>query len=141
MKRLMTTSLLLLFLTACSADEDPNENLSTEIIDVHIQVQEEQPVNEPFTLQTQVMQGDDFVEDAHEVLYEVWQNEHRDDAEFIEASHSQDGIYRAEIELETDGVYIVQAHVTARDMHVMPTQEFFVGEVSEEEKKAFYDED
>lgn len=141
MKRLMTSILLLMLLAACSTDEEPTEENSTEIIDVHIQMQQDQPVDETITLQTQVMQGNDFVEDAHEVLYEVWINENRDDAEFIEGSHSQDGIYRGEVQLDSEGIYIVQAHVTARDMHVMPTQEFFVGDVSEEDKKAFYDED
>ncbi|WP_166740112.1 hypothetical protein [Halalkalibacterium halodurans] len=38
-----------------------------------------------------------------------------------------------EYEFLEDGIYFVQAHVTARGLHVMPTERLIVGDVSEEE--------
>ncbi|WP_156509930.1 hypothetical protein [Rossellomorea aquimaris] len=46
------------------------------------------------------------------------------------------GIYTIKKTFKEEGIYYVQTHVTARDMHVMPKKQFVVGEVSAEEMKA-----
>ncbi|WP_054704483.1 FixH family protein [Bacillus sp. JCM 19041] len=139
MKWLLPAILAFVLLVGCSEEDGGNE-LSLEVIEVDIDVEVEQRLGESFDLQTWVTQGDDKVEDAHEVLFELWKDGDRDNAEFHEAIHEKDGLYRAPVEVSEDGIYLLQAHVTARDMHVMPTQEIIVGTVSEEKRKAFYDD-
>lgn len=139
MRGLLTTILAFILLVGCSQEDDGNE-VSLEMIDVTIDVEDEQQVGELFDLQTWVAQGDDKVEDAHEVLFELWKNGDRDNGEFHEAIHEKDGLYSAPVKVSEDGIYLLQAHVTARDMHVMPTQEIIVGAVSEEEREDFYED-
>src|SRR5690606_7948747 len=83
---------------------------------------------EEIVLSATVTQGEEPVEDADEVVFEVWQSGHRDHGEMIEAAHTADGIYEADTVLEDEGLYFIQAHTTARRMHTMLKQEITVGD-------------
>jgi hypothetical protein len=82
---------------------------------------------EEMTLSVTVVQGEEVVEDADEVVYEVWESGHRSDSEMLPAEHIGDGVYEAETVFEEEGLYFAQAHTTARRLHVMPKQEITVG--------------
>jgi len=45
----------------------------------------------------------------------------------IDGEFTEDGVYTAEYTFDHDGVYYMYAHTTARGMHVMPKQQFIVG--------------
>lgn len=76
------------------------------------------------------------MEDADEVTFEIWKANEKEKAFLIDAPHDKNGIYKAGTSFITDGVYFIQTHVTARDMHVMPKQQFTVGNVTEDELKS-----
>lgn len=128
MKQLTLLMLVFLLLAACGTEESGAASGSGNIepLTVEILTPEKVEAEEPTLLSASVMQGEETVEDADEVIFEVWESGNRNGAEMIEAKHTKDGVYEAEAELG-EGLYFIQAHTTARLMHAMPKQEVTVG--------------
>lgn len=130
MKLKLLTLLMLpfLLLSACGTEKSgaAGNNEDVHPLTVEILTPERVEAGQTAILTAEVKQGDEMVEDADEVIFEVWESGSRNDAEMIEAEHIADGVYEAEAELEV-GLYFVQAHTTARLMHAMPKQELMVG--------------
>lgn len=123
---------LALFISACGNSNEDNgakEDEKLEAIEAKLDVPEKGKKGETVSLSTKVTQGEENVEDAGEVKYEIWKNNHKEESEMIAAEHDKDGVYKAEKTFEEDGMYTVQVHVTARDMHTMPKSEIEIGEV------------
>ena len=125
-------------LAACGQDNgNEAENNSTaeetqvETLDVALDTPENVEKGEKVTFTATVTQGEEKVDDADEVMFEVWKEGSKEESEMIEASHDGDGVYSADKQLDEAGKYFVQSHVTARDLHTMPKNEIMVG--SEEE--------
>ncbi|WP_078394597.1 FixH family protein [Shouchella patagoniensis] len=140
MKKQMITVLAfcgVAFLGACGNEDANDPHLVPEIVDAQIQVPETVKIGEDTKLSVRLAQGEEQVEDAHEVVFEVWKDQERDNGTLEEAPHQENGVYGITHTFEEDGIYIVQTHVTARDMHVMPKQMIVAGDVSEEEVEAF----
>lgn len=119
------------FLLVGCGDEQEVETLETaempEIVEVHIQTAEQLNIGETVQLAARVTQGEEAVNDAKEVKFEVWESGLRDEGEMLEGKLTEDGVYVAEYLFDHDGVYYMFAHTTARGMHVMPKQELIVG--------------
>ncbi|MGK7379528.1 FixH family protein [Planococcus sp. 1R117A] len=130
MKKLIWLALPFLLLAACGSEEADSAGAgnSLEEIVVEINTPETAEAAEEVVLSASVTQGDEAVEDADEVVYEVWQSGHRDSGEMIEAEHTGNGVYEAETVFEEEGLYFMQAHTSARRLHVMPKQEITVGD-------------
>lgn len=131
MKRIIGLSLFLctfIILTACNKNELIEDTGAPVPIAVDLSVTEEVAVNETVVMEAIVTQGDEKVEDAYEVVYEVWEEGKKSDGEMIESTNEKNGLYRAETSFDHDGVFNVQVHVTARDMHMMPKAVVTVGE-------------
>ncbi|MGD6957773.1 FixH family protein [Rossellomorea aquimaris] len=127
---------LALIIAACGNSNEDNgakEDEKLEAIEAKLDVPEKGEKGETVSLSTKVTQGEENVEDAGEVKYEIWKNGHKEESEMIEAEHDKEGVYKAEKTFEEDGMYTVQVHVTARDMHTMPKAEIAIGEVEVEE--------
>jgi hypothetical protein len=127
---------LALIIAACGNSNEDNgakEDEKLEAIEAKLDVPEKGEKGETVSLSTKVTQGEENVEDAGEVKYEIWKNGHKEESEMIEAKHDKEGVYKAEKTFEEDGMYTVQVHVTARDMHTMPKAEIAIGEVEVEE--------
>lgn len=137
---LVIASMLMLILAACG-DKDNQVDEAPEIIDVQLHVNETADVNEKLVLKATVTQGDEKVKDADEVMFEVWEDGNKDDSEMIVATNNEDGSYEAEKAFEHDGVYIVQVHVTARNMHSMPKTTVVVGDATLEDHHNAEDEE
>ncbi len=120
--------LLLLVTAACSAGKDganPNGK-APEMVNANIMLPETIAVNREATLKVQVTQGQDYVDDAADVQFEIWKEDGKENSEMIEAKHEGKGIYSVTKTFHEEGIYYVQTHVTARDMHVMPKKQFVV---------------
>jgi hypothetical protein len=127
---------LALIIAACGSSNEDNgakEDEKLEAIEAKLDLPEKGEKGETVSLSTKVTQGEENVEDAGEVKYEIWKNGHKEESEMIEAKHDKEGVYKAEMTFEEDGMYTVQVHVTARDMHTMPKAEITIGEVEVEE--------
>jgi hypothetical protein len=121
-----------LSLSACN-NKDQKANDLPEFVEVDLTVTPEKGnVNEPMVFEAKVTQGDENVEDADEVAFEIWRSKD-EKHEKIKVKHTEDGIYRLEKSFQQEGTYYIISHVTARDMHNMPKKVFVVGTPSEPE--------
>ncbi|MFB5088731.1 FixH family protein [Psychrobacillus sp. PGGUH221] len=125
-------ALVTLALVGCSSkdtthDEGSHNEGTLEEIVVDIQTEETLPVGEEITLSAKVTQGEEAVNDADKVEFEVWESGMRDQSEMLEGTFTKDGVYEANYTFDHDGVYYMFAHTTARGLHVMPKQELKVG--------------
>lgn len=122
-----------LFLLGCSSNEpeiDTNDepvDVSALEVKVDILTPEKVAVNEMVELAAHVTQNDENINDAESVKFEVWESGYRDDAQMMEGKLDADGVYKAEITFDHDGVYYMFAHTTARGMHTMPKQQIIAG--------------
>jgi YtkA-like len=138
MKKILFLSLMVLsvfIISACNNNEQQEQadDKLPEFVEVNLSVTPEHgKANEPIIFEAKVTQGDENVEDADEVKFEIWRAKD-EKHEKIEVEHSEDGIYRLEKSFEQEGTYYIISHVTARDMHNMPKKEFVVGTASEPE--------
>ncbi|WP_301108721.1 FixH family protein [Sporosarcina sp.] len=118
-------------LAACSQEEDvPTDAELPEILEVELTVPEQAEAGESVELSALVTQGDEKVDDASEVSYEVWEDGKKDTSIHIESTNENDGRYTAIMTFDHDALYTVQVHVTAREMHIMPEKQIQIGEAS-----------
>lgn len=129
MKKFTWLLIPFLLLAACGTEEEGSSGTGdlVEEIEVAFNTETQADPAEAVTLSVTVTQGDGAVEDADEVVYEVWQSGYRDASEMIPAKHTENGVYEADTSFDEEGLYYIQAHTTARSLHVMPKQEITVG--------------
>lgn len=120
----------LLVLSACGQSEQPgSQMLRPQMIDVDLNVPEQVDVGELVTIEATVTLESEPVENADEVIYEIWEQGKRTEAERIEGMHRGNGVYAIDYTFDQNGVYYVVSHVTLREMHNMPRKRIIVGEV------------
>ncbi|NWQ42131.1 FixH family protein [Bacillus sp. EB106-08-02-XG196] len=140
MKKFKILSLLflaLLIVSACgnkeNQDQDQADKELPEFVEVKLTITPEHgQANEPIIFEAKVTQGEENVEDADEVKFEIWRAKD-ENHEKVKVQHAEDGIYRLEKSFAQEGTYYIISHVTARDMHNMPKEEFVIGTDSEPE--------
>ncbi|MEH7238909.1 FixH family protein [Bacillus sp. JJ1562] len=119
----------LVILAACNNETETKNSNTEELIPIAVDVKiDPEKINpgEEVTLHAFVTQGEESVEDADEVQFEIVQKG-SEDSEFLDGKHTSDGEYTAAKTFDADGVYFVTAHVTARSMHTMPKVEVVIG--------------
>ncbi|MFZ4452958.1 FixH family protein [Salibacterium aidingense] len=142
MKSLYTVAAvsIVMLLSACGqAQEEENstsgEDASMEAIDVEIDMPGKQEPETEIEIAASVTQGNDQVTDADEVRFEIWKEGAKENSEEIMAEDRENNRYSISKTFEEDGVYHVTAHVTARDMHNMPTEEIIIGDPETEKNE------
>ncbi|WP_339233754.1 FixH family protein [Oceanobacillus sp. FSL W7-1281] len=133
---------LMAVLAACSnneadtAEEEDTDSIELPVLEVDFDVPEHVEVGETIDLTAHVTFDDEPVEDAREVLFEVWTQGHADDSVEIEGVHQEDGTYTASFTFEEEAVYEMYAHTTARELHVMPLETVIAGDAEPSEEEA-----
>ncbi|GAA0336615.1 hypothetical protein GCM10008931_30270 [Oceanobacillus oncorhynchi subsp. oncorhynchi] len=133
---------LMAVLAACSnneadtAEEEDTDSMELPVLEVDFDVPEHVEVGETIDLTAHVTFDDEPVEDAREVLFEVWTQGHADDSVEIEGVHQEDGTYTASFTFEEEAVYEMYAHTTARELHVMPLETVIAGDAEPSEEEA-----
>lgn len=130
---IICTSILLL--AGCGANSQKDNGTDAElpaIIEADLALPEKAEIAEEVPFAVTVKQGEEFVEDAREVKFEIWKDGAKDSSTLVEAKHEEKGKYAASYSFPENGLYHVQSHVTARDMHTMPTKQIQVGQVKED---------
>ena len=132
MKKLfLTLAMAAVLAVGCGAEDDSVDTLGNGEVPVEIIVEvltpEKLNVGEATTLEVKVTQSGEAVNDADSVDFEVWESGLRDEGTMIDGEFTEDCVYTAEYTFDHDGVYYMYAHTTARGMHVMPKQQFIVG--------------
>lgn len=134
MKKLFFSAILIstlaILIVGCGNidNKDSQEKTKMEPLEVELNVQETAKVNEVIQLSSLVTQGKEKISDASDVKYEVWEDGIKETtSKMLNAKNKKNGTYTAKIAFDHDGVFIVQVHVTARDMHLMPKETVVVG--------------
>lgn len=133
---------LMAVLAACSnneadtAEEEDTDSMELPVLEVDFDVPVHVEVGETIDLTAHVTFDDEPVEDAREVLFEVWTQGHADDSVEIEGVHQEDGTYTASFTFEEEAVYEMYAHTTARELHVMPLETVIAGDAEPSEEEA-----
>ncbi|WP_026688970.1 FixH family protein [Alteribacter aurantiacus] len=137
MKKVFFVTLMSVFIVACGGQDeedtqssDPLDNLGP--IDVEVTMDSEGDPGD-WTLEALVSQEGDPVNNADEVVFEVWKQGEKEDSDMLEYEEVNDGVYSASYTFEEEGIYFVIPHVTAHGMHVMPTHELVIGDVDPDE--------
>jgi hypothetical protein len=133
MKRFLAIGSILtaLVLGACGTTEEHKDQSATssdevpEILEVDLTVPETAVAGEAVTFTATVTQGEEIVEDADEVKFEVM-NLSSGEKEMIEASLNKDKLYTIDYTFKANGTYDITSHVTARSMHTMPTKQISI---------------
>ncbi|WP_417900196.1 FixH family protein [Bacillus haimaensis] len=132
MKKFGAVLIPILLLIGCTSA--PEEKTTLEVVKVETELPADVQIEEEVDIRTHVTQWDENVEDAKEVQIEIWNvEEGKENSELIDAEHNGDGIYEVKYSFEKKGIYRIQSHVTARDMHVMPTKQLVVGDLTQEQ--------
>ncbi|WP_163100663.1 FixH family protein [Peribacillus alkalitolerans] len=95
---------------------------AVEMIDVTIQTPTTVQTNEKVKIEALVTFANKNVNDASEVLFEIWKSG-QDKRQMLDGRPLGKGIYSSETIFKEDGKYFIVAHVTARNMHAMPKKE------------------
>lgn len=139
--RLIFSTLLILTLAACGQDEENGSGLQSvddvnlDPLDAELIIPDKAELDESVVFQALVTQGEDVVDDASEVIYEIWADGEKSVSEMIEADlPGEDGVYEVSYTFSEEKLYHVQSHVTARGSHVMPVKEIVIGDPDLEEE-------
>lgn len=120
-------------LSGCTAQNGQQAKEVPQIINAEIMIPARIPLHTESELSVKVSQGTDVVEDADDVKFEIWKGNSQEEGELLEAEYKKDGVYSIQKTFKEKGLYYVQTHVTARDMHVMPKKQFIAGTATKEE--------
>lgn len=101
-------------------------------LNVELTVTEQAEVGETVKMEALVTYGDENVEDADKVVYEVWEEGKKDDSVMIDSVNEKNGLYTAETSFDHDGLFHIQVHVDARQLHTMPVKEVTIGDGAEQ---------
>lgn len=137
MKKWIIAIFIVSFLLAGCGDtgqknNSKNQDVVPVMIEANLDVPEKAEIGEEVSLAVAVTQGKDFVDDANEVKFEIWQEGQKNSSEMIEAKYSEKGRYNINYKFLENGIYHVQSHVTARNMHTMPEATIQIGNVQHE---------
>ncbi|EMR06268.1 hypothetical protein C772_01913 [Bhargavaea cecembensis DSE10] len=137
---MLLSAFLILLLAACGTAEDGksgdggghdgshaehgDEDAVVHPLTVDMQLPEKAAAGEEVTIRTVVTLGDEVVEDADEVKYEI-QNE-AGESEMIVAEFDGEESYPITKTFDEPGTYKVIPHTTARGQHTMPAKEIII---------------
>lgn len=109
-------------LAACSQKEE-----KPAILNVKIETKSPIDVNKATEIACFVTYGNEKVDDADEVKFEIWK-QGSEQHEMLKAKHQGNGKYAITKTFTEIGAYSIVAHVTARNMHNMPKVDVVVGQ-------------
>lgn len=131
-KQLVGFSILLaMMLGGCGQDDLVDAGpVVDELVPIEVDLQGPDAAEggEELTFTSIITQGEDKVEDATEVVYEIWEESNKESSELIEATEQDGHHYTLRYQFDKNGLYHVQTHVTARGLHRMPSMKIQVGQ-------------
>ncbi|MBM7097726.1 MULTISPECIES: FixH family protein [Alteribacter] len=129
--RIVLAGVLLFVLAACSDDpliEEPESAGTGERINVRMLFDDDIQPNEETTLRVEVKQAGEEVDDADEVMFEIWPHGRSYESTELEAEHEGGGIYASSFTFDEENLFYIQPRVTARDRQSVMLSELIVGD-------------
>lgn len=123
-------SLLFAFLLIMTGCSNTKEEVKDQVVEKPVEVKillptDEININKEVTIRAEVTQNEKAVSDADDIQFEIGKIG-EDSLAMLVPKNGVDGIYSAKYTFKQPGNYYVVAHVTARDQHTMPKEEFTV---------------
>lgn len=124
--------LLLLFLTlilsGCTATAaDTDENGLIPHLTVDLQLPAKLQMNKAVTLSLTVQRSSQPFEEAEEAAFTIWREDTPEETITLPAIQRLPGVYEADHTFASEGLYVIQSHVLATDMEVMPSKRLAIG--------------
>lgn len=117
--------MILIFLLGACRSNATNE--IPQLIEVEINIQPtEVKLNTEATLQAVVSIAGKEVNDANEVLFEIWKDGEEESENINATKSANNGVYSIKKTFAEQGTYIILAHVTARSLHTVQKAELEV---------------
>lgn len=141
MKKWLMWIVLLLVLGACSpnkVDEAAVYKYKQERpLEVDISIPAPIMLNEVVTLSAILHQNGEVVENLDHVIFTVWKEgtDSSVDAEKMIAKAGGDGIYSIQKEFDEEGYYYLKVQASSEGSKIMPTKQFYVGEMKATEEE------
>lgn len=123
----------LTILSACGKETDDGSAVEVLPLEVTLTVTEQAEIGDTVSMEALVTYGNEKVADADKVVYEVWEEGKKDDSVMIDSVNEKDGIYTAETSFDHDGLFNIQVHVDAKNLHTMPVKQVTIGEGAHDE--------
>jgi hypothetical protein len=134
---LFSSFVIILLLSACSVDSDAAKLYrQSEKMKAVIVVPKTVNPNEEVDLKVEVTKEDKKVEKLESMNIEIWKKGNEENKKVIEGKRTAKGTYEVVNTFSEDGIYYVKADVRTKDLHIMPTKQMIVGELSEEKAKS-----
>ncbi|KAB2496108.1 hypothetical protein A3863_10640 [Priestia endophytica] len=134
---LFSSFVIILLLSACSVDSDAAKLYrQSEKMKAVIVIPKTVNPNEEVDLKVEVTKEDKKVEKLESMNIEIWKKGNEENKKVIEGKRTAKGTYEVVNTFSEDGIYYVKADVRTKDLHIMPTKQMIVGELSEEEAKS-----
>jgi hypothetical protein len=132
--QLLSIFLFSLLLAACSLDEEAAGFYKQEIpLEIDISLPDPVLLNKPQLFRAILSQGGKVVDDADYVHFTISKKNSSNPIETIVAANEGNGVYTVERTIDREGIYYVKVYASANGDRVMPTKQFIVGEISDEE--------
>lgn len=127
-------------MVACGKEDEPITEVAPLLpLEVELTVTDSVEVGETVKMEALVTLGDEKIEDANEVEYEIWEEGKKSESISIDSKNEKGGLYTAETSFDHEGTFHIQVHVTARTQHTMPIEIVTVGGGGEYEETEGHD--
>jgi hypothetical protein len=134
---LFSSFVIILLLSSCSVDSDAAKLYrQSEKMKAVIVIPKTVNPNEEVDLKVEVTKEDKKVEKLESMNIEIWKKGNEENKKVIEGKRIAKETYELVNTFSEDGIYYVKAEVRTKDLHIMPTKQMIVGELSEEEAKS-----
>jgi hypothetical protein len=134
---LFSSFVIILLLSACSVDSDAAKLYrQSEKMKAVIVIPKTVNPNEEVGLKVEVTKEDKKVEKLESMNIEIWKKGNEENKKVIEGKRTAKGTYEVVNTFSEDGIYYIKADVRTKDLHIMPTKQMIVGELSEKEAKS-----
>lgn len=104
-----------------------DENGLRPHLTIDLQVPTNIKTDEIISLSAIVQKSNQPFEHAEEAVFTVWLEDNPEQQVVLPATQHSPGIYEAEYVFPAEGLYIIQSHVLAVDMEVMPSKRVAIG--------------
>lgn len=135
-KAIPLLSFMLLILSACSLElkqDVAKQYKEEEPLMADIIIPDSLSTNRDTPFQVVLTQGEEKVDSADYVHFEIWKQDGSIKFEMEQAEEVGNGTFQLSKKLESEGLYFIKVHASSGDSIIMPKNQFIVGELSESE--------
>ncbi|WP_054635619.1 FixH family protein [Thalassobacillus sp. C254] len=125
-----------LVLIGCSLNEGTEELYRQEnVLEIEIDLPDDIDANEVFGVQALVTQFDGHVPEVEDIEFFIWKNGEREQKHSYQSNYEGNGLYSMKTRIREEGLYFVKIEANTSESKVMPTKQFIVGSLSEEDSE------